>query len=92
MLEFEGCRPLFFIDGTFLKAKHKGCMLAATRLNGDGGMFLLFILFELLIFYIAQLIYYFLQMSITWLQFMKIHTSVCIMSTAITVTFPLNRD
>jgi len=34
-----GCRPLLFIDGTFLKGKYQGCLLAATALNGDNELF-----------------------------------------------------
>ncbi|OVA04269.1 hypothetical protein BVC80_1623g18 [Macleaya cordata] len=36
---FEFCRPLLFLDGTFLKSKYKGCLLAATGKNGNEGIF-----------------------------------------------------
>ncbi|OVA05677.1 hypothetical protein BVC80_263g1 [Macleaya cordata] len=32
---FEFCRPLLFLDGTFLKSKYKGYLLAATGKNGN---------------------------------------------------------
>ncbi|XP_020242912.1 uncharacterized protein LOC109821129 [Asparagus officinalis] len=35
----EGCRPILFLDGTHLFDRYKGTLLAATALNGDGGMF-----------------------------------------------------
>ncbi|KAL7177357.1 hypothetical protein ACSBR2_030668 [Camellia fascicularis] len=38
---FNHCRPLLFLDGTFLKGRFKGNLLAATNLNdvvGDGRM------------------------------------------------------
>ena len=58
-LAFEGFTSvvLYNLDGTFLKAKHKGCMLAATRLNGEDDMFFCFISFDFLMFYIAPVIY-----------------------------------
>ncbi|XP_028066671.1 uncharacterized protein LOC114269541 [Camellia sinensis] len=33
------CRPLLFIDGTFLKGKYKGTLLTATAKDGDQGFF-----------------------------------------------------
>ncbi|KAF9590233.1 hypothetical protein IFM89_032011, partial [Coptis chinensis] len=32
---FNHCRPIVYLDGTFLKNKHKGCLLAATAKNGN---------------------------------------------------------
>ncbi|KAI8572521.1 hypothetical protein RHMOL_Rhmol01G0205800 [Rhododendron molle] len=32
---FNYCRPLLFLDGTFLKARHKGCLLAASAKDGN---------------------------------------------------------
>ncbi|MQM11173.1 hypothetical protein Taro_044077, partial [Colocasia esculenta] len=34
-----GCRPLLFLDGTFLKDKYQGKLLAATALNGQNELF-----------------------------------------------------
>lgn len=34
-----GCRPLLFLDGTFLKDKYQGKLLAATALNGENELF-----------------------------------------------------
>ncbi|KAG5565941.1 hypothetical protein RHGRI_001761 [Rhododendron griersonianum] len=34
---FNYCRPLLFLDGTFLKARHKGCLLAASAKDGNKG-------------------------------------------------------
>lgn len=34
-----GCRPLLFLDGTFLKGKYQGCLLGATGLNGENELF-----------------------------------------------------
>ncbi|XP_028094256.1 uncharacterized protein LOC114294332 [Camellia sinensis] len=34
---FRHCRPLLFIDGTFLKGKYKGTLLTATAKDGDQG-------------------------------------------------------
>ncbi|XP_028104093.1 uncharacterized protein LOC114303140 [Camellia sinensis] len=36
---FRHCRPLLFIDGTFLKGKYKGTLLTATAKDGDQGFF-----------------------------------------------------
>lgn len=34
-----GCRPLLFLDGTFLKDKYKGILLSATAINGENEIF-----------------------------------------------------
>lgn len=39
---FKYCRSLLCLDGTFLKGKFKGCMLAATGMNGNGGILIFF--------------------------------------------------
>ncbi|CAL8169562.1 unnamed protein product [Prunus armeniaca] len=36
---FRFCRPLLFLDGTFIKNKYKGHLLAATGKNGNQGMY-----------------------------------------------------
>ncbi|KAL7257371.1 hypothetical protein ACSBR1_003638 [Camellia fascicularis] len=36
---FQFCRPLLFVDGTFLKGRYKGHLLAATSKNGNQGLF-----------------------------------------------------
>ncbi|KAF9599014.1 hypothetical protein IFM89_033359 [Coptis chinensis] len=36
---FNHCRPIVYLDCTFLKNKHKGCLLAATAKNGNQGIF-----------------------------------------------------
>ncbi|XP_028064024.1 uncharacterized protein LOC114267217 [Camellia sinensis] len=36
---FKHCRPLLFLDGTFLKGRFKGNMLAATAKDGNQGLF-----------------------------------------------------
>ncbi|CAL5395991.1 unnamed protein product [Camellia sinensis] len=36
---FNGCRPLLFLDGTFLKGRFKGTLLAATAKDGNQGLF-----------------------------------------------------
>lgn len=36
---FNHCRPILFVDGTFLKARHKGCLLAASGKDGNQGLF-----------------------------------------------------
>ena len=36
---FNDCRPLLFLDGTFLKGRTKGCVLAATAKDGNQGMY-----------------------------------------------------
>ncbi|XP_028082753.1 uncharacterized protein LOC114284080 [Camellia sinensis] len=38
---FRHCRPLLFIDGTFLKGKYKDTLLITTVKDGDQGFFLL---------------------------------------------------
>ncbi|KAL7265265.1 hypothetical protein ACSBR1_003097 [Camellia fascicularis] len=35
--EFNSCRPLLFLDGTFLKGKYKGQLLPATAKDGNNG-------------------------------------------------------
>ena len=40
---FQFCRPLLFLDGTFLKGRYKGMLLAATAKDGNQGTKLLFI-------------------------------------------------
>ena len=37
---FNDCRPLLFLDGTFLKGRTKGTLLAATAKDGNQGMIL----------------------------------------------------
>ena len=37
---FQFCRPLLFVDGTFLKGRYKGHLLAATSKDGNQGMYL----------------------------------------------------
>ncbi|KAK9273681.1 hypothetical protein L1049_018491 [Liquidambar formosana] len=36
---FWYCRPMLFLDGTFLKGRYKGNLLAATAKDGDQGLF-----------------------------------------------------
>ncbi|KAI8569353.1 hypothetical protein RHMOL_Rhmol02G0272000 [Rhododendron molle] len=36
---FEFCLPLLFLDGTFLKGTHKGCLLAACAKDGNRGLY-----------------------------------------------------
>ncbi|KAL7194686.1 hypothetical protein ACSBR1_035008 [Camellia fascicularis] len=36
---FQFCRPLLFVDGTFLKGRYKGYLLAATSKNGNQSLF-----------------------------------------------------
>ncbi|XP_028124405.1 uncharacterized protein LOC114321440 [Camellia sinensis] len=36
---FRHCRPLLFLDGTFLKGRFKGFLLAATAKDGNQGLF-----------------------------------------------------
>ncbi|XP_028052814.1 uncharacterized protein LOC114257249 [Camellia sinensis] len=35
---FKYCRPVLMLDGTFLKGRHKGCLLAATAKDGNQGI------------------------------------------------------
>ena len=35
---FQFCRPLVFVDATFMKGRAQGCLMAATGKNGDEGM------------------------------------------------------
>ncbi|XP_028096647.1 uncharacterized protein LOC114296544 [Camellia sinensis] len=37
--EYNSCRPLLFLDGTFLKGKYKGHLFAATTKDGNNGLF-----------------------------------------------------
>ncbi|CAL5366084.1 unnamed protein product [Camellia sinensis] len=39
---FQFCRPLLFVDGTFLKGRYKGHLLVATSKDGNQGMFVSF--------------------------------------------------
>ncbi|KAL7161730.1 hypothetical protein ACSBR2_042242 [Camellia fascicularis] len=44
---FQFCRPLLFVDGTFLKGRYKGHLLAPTSKNGNQGLFpLAFAIFD----------------------------------------------
>ncbi|KAK9279492.1 hypothetical protein L1049_013171 [Liquidambar formosana] len=36
---FKYCRPMLFVDGTFLKSRYKGQLLAATAKDGNQGLF-----------------------------------------------------
>ncbi|KAL7201712.1 hypothetical protein ACSBR1_033414 [Camellia fascicularis] len=36
---FRHCRPLLFLDGTFLKGRFKGFLLATTAKDGNQGLF-----------------------------------------------------
>ncbi|XP_028065414.1 uncharacterized protein LOC114268439 [Camellia sinensis] len=36
---FQFCRPLLFVDGTFLKGRYKGHLLATTSKDGNQGLF-----------------------------------------------------
>ncbi|KAL8506715.1 hypothetical protein ACS0TY_017566 [Phlomoides rotata] len=36
---FKSCRPMPFVDGTFMKGRAKGTLLAATVKDGDNGLF-----------------------------------------------------
>lgn len=38
LLGFKHCRPMIMVDGTFLKGRHKGCMLSAVAKDGDQGI------------------------------------------------------
>ncbi|KAL8513715.1 hypothetical protein ACS0TY_012997 [Phlomoides rotata] len=35
---FKSCRPMLFVDGTFMKGRAKGTLLAATAKDGDNGI------------------------------------------------------
>ena len=35
---FQFCRPLIFVDATFMKGRAQGCLMAATGKNGNEGM------------------------------------------------------
>ncbi|XP_028101778.1 uncharacterized protein LOC114301073 [Camellia sinensis] len=50
---FQFCRPLLFVDGTFLKGRYKGHLLAATSKDGYQGMYLFAVgigLFDVILF------------------------------------------
>ncbi|KAL8479862.1 hypothetical protein ACS0TY_026708 [Phlomoides rotata] len=47
---FKSCRPMLFIDGTFMKGRAKGILLSATAKDGDNGHSLLLIYFPLFFF------------------------------------------
>ncbi|XP_028083876.1 uncharacterized protein LOC114285052 [Camellia sinensis] len=36
---FKYCRPVLMLDGTFLKGRHKGCLLATTEKDGNQGLY-----------------------------------------------------
>ncbi|XP_028106944.1 uncharacterized protein LOC114305988 [Camellia sinensis] len=38
---FKYCRPVLMLDETFLKGRHKGCLLAATAKDSNQGLYLL---------------------------------------------------
>ncbi|KAL7206794.1 hypothetical protein ACSBR2_019494 [Camellia fascicularis] len=40
---FKYCRPVLMLDGTFLKGRHKGCLLAATAKDGNQGRDIAFV-------------------------------------------------
>ena len=42
---FNYCRPILFIDGTFLKGRYKGIILSATAKDGNQGDFFFFFFF-----------------------------------------------
>lgn len=35
---FKSCRPMLFVDGTFMKSRYKGTLLAVTAKDGNNGM------------------------------------------------------
>lgn len=37
LLGFIHCRPMIMVDGTFLKGRHKGCLLSAVAKDDDEG-------------------------------------------------------
>lgn len=39
LTSFESCRPLLFVDGTFLKGTYKGALPSAISKDGNDGMF-----------------------------------------------------
>ncbi|RZC85734.1 hypothetical protein C5167_026400 [Papaver somniferum] len=39
ILGFEYCRPVLFLDATFLTGKFRGCLMAATGKNANNGIF-----------------------------------------------------
>ncbi|XP_026378334.1 uncharacterized protein LOC113272751 [Papaver somniferum] len=43
---FEYCRPVLFLDATFLTGKFRGCLMAATGKNANNGIFPLAYAFE----------------------------------------------
>ncbi|KAL7260061.1 hypothetical protein ACSBR1_005845 [Camellia fascicularis] len=40
---FKYCRPVLMLDGTFLKRRHKGCLLAATAKDGNQRIFCIYL-------------------------------------------------
>ena len=40
---FNYCRPLLFVDGTFLKGRYKGNILSATAKDGNQGTVFVFL-------------------------------------------------
>ncbi|KAL7174388.1 hypothetical protein ACSBR2_033617 [Camellia fascicularis] len=54
---FKYCRPVLMLDGTFLKGRHKGCLLAATAKDGNQGLYLL--CFAILALVFVKVICYF---------------------------------
>ena len=54
---FQFCRPLLFLDGTFLKGRYKGILLAATAKDGNQGTILspphLYFFQYVFVFYVA---------------------------------------
>ena len=41
---FKYCRPVLMLDETFLKGRHKGCLLAATEKDSNQGIFCVYLL------------------------------------------------
>lgn len=37
LLRFNSCKPMIMVEGTFLKGRHKGCLLSAVVKDGDEG-------------------------------------------------------
>lgn len=35
LLGFNSCKPMIMVDGTFLKERHKGCLVSAVAKDGD---------------------------------------------------------
>lgn len=47
--DFKYCRPMLFVDGTFLKSKYKSQLLAATTKDDNQGVFYIFTVYFLFI-------------------------------------------